>query len=312
MAILTPSNTQSPRKSINIEGGIFADATPFKTYITSIDDANESFNVKVQRYSKILTAPQARGSLDNPSLPLIGVDIDFTLNYGDKMWIEVFLDANRSPVFAIVRTGTHWESVIVDSNNTTRSSNLYPEEIELITKFDLTNKTTEIEAVLQEISDMSARAITTIDNYLDNGVISEEYHATLSTATLEAYSAVTTTVTTYRNDMASFFASAPTAVWRKQMRLFIPVAYSTRNMNASLEGEAVKFFPSPPATPAAIPTVSAPRSLKWVQCVSSDLLLVDSNLSNIYPVKIAIPWHRPVYDFQVEGGIEDVVVTGIS
>lgn len=293
----------------SITGGAAPSSTPFRVYVMAVDNSNQTADIRISRYSAVLS------TLDiNDRLPIIGIDLKLNIEYGDKVWLEIYYDRNLSPVFALINTGPKWTATVVNpgQSNANQTTAIYPKEHEFIVKQDISSKLTELDDVIALVATYKTAATDELGYRKNVGIITETQHTELIEAVDEQYQNVENLIKEYKKNMNKFFESAPTSVWRKLFRTYTLVAYTTHEPNLDLEGTSVD--PTPPAATETpdVPTATDQISYRIVQCLNTDLYLADMCYQNRYPAKLPVPYHRPVYRFEEEGKIEDDVNTNIT
>lgn len=291
----------SPR---SIEGGSAPAPTPFRVSVIATNDANQTADIKISRYSSVLASPNI-----SDKVPIIGVDLKINIAYADKLWLEIFYDRNLVPVFCLVNKGRKWASTVTNPTNSNEQVNVYPNELEFITKIDMSGKLADLETALTLVDTYRAAALEEVTYQKNTGVITEDSFSTLTEAIGVQYQTVSDLINDYKKNMNKFFEASPSGLWKKLFRTYTLIAYTTHETSAALEGQKISPRAPVEATTPTIPQVSEPIAYKIVQCLNNDLLLADMCFQNRYPAKIALPYHRPVYYFADNGKNEEAVNT---
>lgn len=283
-----------------LTAGKVVPSTPFKAYITGVNDAEKTATVRIARYSAILK------SLDiNDRLPIMGLDIDLTIRYGDKIWVEVFYDKNLTPVFGVLKTGNKWDAQVVNPETTSgQTIKVYPKEHEFITKKDITRKLSDVDSTLSVINSYRDESLAIFAYRNNTGQISDAQYDDYVDAVNANYQLIKTSITEYKKNLNQFFSAAPTATWKKLFRTFTLICYTTHDNNLDLDASTISPTPQP-ETPSDVPQASQQNVFRLVQCLYSDLYLADMCYDNRYPARIPIAYHRPIYYFVEDGKVED-------
>ncbi len=286
------------------KGSDSQDSTPFRAYLLEVGTPSV---VSISRYSAVLNSTDVRDRVT-----VIGVDAPININYGDKVWLETFYDRNLQPVFCIVNSGTHWPAVTLDTEDQTIQSVVYPDELEFITKFDLNNKIIELEATVNRVGELRQAVTDNTNLQKDMGFIDQAKATEILTGIESGYTAIAALVTNYKAQMNNFFAGAPTSIWKKLFRTYTLICYTTKDTNYKLDGQCISPGVPVPATQPAVPTATKDPMFKLVQCLNSDLLLIDICHQNRFPARLPIPYHRPVYNYFYDNQNEDVRNTEVE
>lgn len=302
MSYKSPGIIDNPTKRPVYEGAPALDSKPFRIY--SFAPLDETVDIRISRYSNVILSPGVKDRLY-----VIGLDLKINIEYGDKVWLEVFYDKNLEAVFGIISSGPKWLAKTVNTASISTLTDVYPNELEFISKYDLTNKIAEINLVKNSITAMQNSAIEEVTYQKNVGIISQEQFTDFVTAINNGYGDAQERVDEYKSAMNAFFTGSPTATWKKLFRTYTMIGYTTRDMAANLGGIAVFPPPQVPSTTPVVPTASEQVPYQIVQCVNTDLYLADISFENRYPAKLPMPYHRPVYPFIVEGKNEDTLNT---
>jgi len=279
--------------------------TPFRVYIVAVNDDDKSADVRISRYSSVLSSPDI-----NDRLTLIGIDVKLNLKYPEKLWLEIFYDKNLSPVFGIVNKGVKWPARVVDTAHKDETLEIYPKEHEFITKADLEGKTRSLSATLALVNQYERATSAELHYRRNTGVIADNELSALQTAATNKYSEIRAVIYKYANSMNRFFDAAPSAVWRKLFRTYTLIAYTTHDKDTDLEGSVVRpKISAETATQAGVNKATLQTDYKIVQCLNTDLYLTEICYQNRYPARLAMPFHRPVYYFNDAGKVEETTNT---
>ena len=279
------------------EGAEAEDSTPFRAYLI---EAGATPKISISRYSSVLNSTDIKDRV-----AVIGVDAPIEIRYGDKVWIETFFDRNLEPVFCMIGNGPKWDAVTLDTSSQTVETLVYPDELEFITKYDIENKIEELQSAIDRIETLRLTVIDDVNSQKNMGFILEARANEIITAINEGYQGVTQLVQTYRGNMNGFFDGSPVSNWKKLFRTYTLICYTTKDTNYKLDGRCVSPGIVVPTTTPFIPTATPDPIFKIVQCLNSDLLLVDICHQNRFPARLPMPYHRPVYNFVYQGKNED-------
>ncbi len=285
----------------DISGGPAPEGSPFRVILLAVDNSDKSCTVKVSPHSRVYASPNVKDDVQ-----IIGLNLEHELVYGQKLWLETFYDKNLSPVFSIVVVDTKWRAQTVNPANTATTVDVYPNELEFITKFDLANKVSDLDGVIARVSAMQAAAIRELTYQKNSGLMSQEVYAETVEHANAAYESVRDLIDEYKTNLNLFFAGAPDTLWRKLFRTYTLIAYTTRDLARDLEGTLISPRNSAPVTIPSVPQASAQIDYRIVQCLHSDLLLAEYCYQSRYPARLPLPYHRPVYDYFENGNEEDV------
>ena len=300
--VLNTVNIQPTNRDVS--GGPAPDGTPFRVILLGVNDANKSCKVKISPHSRVYASPDVKDTVLT-----VGLNLEHILLYGQKLWLETFYDKHLTPVFSIVTAGTKWQAKTVNPERNSETTDVYPDELEFITKFDLSNKVADLDDVILRLQAMKTSAIEELTYQKNTGLITEEVFADTVPRAELAYGAVQDSVNEYKANLNTFFDSAPTGLWRKLFRTFTLIAYTTRDMSNTLEGTIVSPRVAPPASAPTVPQASPQVDYRIIQCLHSDLLLAEYCYQSRYPARLPLPYHRPVYTYYDKGKEEDVTNT---
>ena len=268
------------------EGADSEPATPFRAFLLQNGDNPQ---VAISSNSMVLQSPNI---LDR--LPLIGTDLPIDIVYGDKIWLEIFYNSALTPIFGIITSGRKWAAVVADTANTETFNQVYPEELEFISKYDLENKINELEATIARIDTLKQATTDQIDSQRAQGYILEAAANDAKTAAVSSYDATKQLVVEYQGQMNQFFTASPSNISKKLFRTYSLICYTTKKTSYKYDGIIISPTVSVPTTPPTVPTVTASPVFKLVQVLSSNLLLVDICFQNRFPAVLPIPYHSPV------------------
>ena len=232
-------------------------------------------------YSTLLSSFSARQSLN-----MFGLSLSYTIAYGSKIYLETYYDSNLNPFGARIRADERWTQAvnIITKADGPTDINVYPSEFDIIQKADLETRQSDLADDIESATQLVSNAITQINSDISNQVITPDVGAT-SIANLNAELLI------YRNDISSNLAKINSMfsgryATKKLIRSYKLIAYTTHNLDSNLNGTLV--YP-----------IDGARQYQLVQCVHNDLMLV-SDCFNGVPIKVAIPWTRPIYLFEGE------------
>ncbi len=228
------------------------------------------------------------------------------MNYGDKIWLEIYYDRNLVPLLGIIDSGPKWTATIAGSIG---DIPVYPSELEFISKKDLTAKISEVENLSNRVNTIRTLAENEIISQFNSGFISEEEKTAQLEALAQSFDKIIDSITKYKQDMNQFFVAMPNAGFRRLFRTFTLIGYTTKNLDPGLDG----IIASPPneGTPElnGVNVASEDSSFKIVQAVTTDLLLADICYQNRYAARLPVPYHRPIYYFVHNNKDEELETT---
>jgi hypothetical protein len=213
------------------------------------------------------------------------------------MYLEVTLNAVLQPVAARIRNDGLWmkSKTKITTSSGTVLSNVYPNEIELIAKADSSEKLLELNSDITTAETIATQELAVISGELSRGNITSQQASARTSATNESLNSYRDALQNLRNNFASFFDG--NSVTKKQFKAYKMIAYTTKNTSSSLGGTLV--FPT-----------NGTDFYQIAPCVSSALMLASSSYVNV-PTKVAIPWSSPVFEWKVDGEVEDVTISGV-
>lgn len=298
--IKSRSQPQIPASNIISSGGELAAQHPFRFNVVSIDDSLKRATVSVNKNSQILKSDSI-----SDTLPIIGKNIGLDFRYGYKIWIEVLFDSSRNPIMGFVKTGPKWTATTLDS--TGASAEVYPDCVEMIGRQDIAAKTTEVDALISYISTVETLSNTELDYQVDNGVITQETYSSLLSTSSEQFQNYRTILREYKTNLSKFFTAAPSQQWKKLFRLYKLIGYTTKDPSRTIQAANLYFPSEGSATNPAVPQSVEKSDYRLVQCLDSDLIVVDSWHLGIYPSKSLIQYSRPVHQFYIDGELEEEI-----
>jgi len=249
--------------------------------------------VAVNPYSTLLSSFNV-----SQTVPIFGLSYPFSITYGQKIYLTTYFDTNQTPVFSRIMSDSTWKTAtssvaigIVSGNASSASQNVYPNEMQFITKSDLNSVVADLNNDVQTMGTYFSNEMNYLNGQLSSGIISNAQFnllsASLSTLTMQ----FTQTMQPYVQNFSKFFVGA-SSTQPKLFKLFKMIAYTTKDFTSSLGGTLVV-----PTLPSGSGVSNAAfQSFNLVQCVTTDLMLVPTCYYNL-PAKVAIPWTRPVYPF---------------
>lgn len=260
---------------------------PFKVLVASLQ--TDTISITVSPYSQLFSGLDV-----STVVPIIGLDyLIENVKYGHKVWLEVFYDANLSPVVGVIKTPAFkWPDTYI-SPSTKQPVTVYPNNIELITKDDLADKTTEIKTLVTQCDALKVKLQAAIDSDIALGYLTAERGGYATSRLNTQFSTLKTALNKYQSDMSAFFSGAP-ATHRKQFKSFTLLAYTTLDDSNFLQGENISLLNYPiQSSPQKTDSIK----FKLVQSISTDLLVADMFYLNRYPAKLPIPWVGGVYPY---------------
>lgn len=271
--------------------------TPFKIFAYSSDSP---FSIKISNLSNLLNSP----SLDD-KVVIAGLNCPITIQYGNKIWLEVFYDKNLSPVAAIIKTGNKWPAKTRNVSNNQELLEVYPNEFEFISKYDLADKAAEIQATISSVTAFKTNVIEELDLSKYFGIITQDEYSSYLEEINTNYDNARNNLTDLQNNLNNFFSASPIATWKKLFRTYLLLGYTTKNMSEGADG--INFIVQDTRTQSdpSIPQASKPSSFRLVSCWNSDILLADFCYQNKYPAKTPIAMHRAVNFYSINGQNEE-------
>ncbi len=260
---------------------------PFSASLDSIDSTTGEVNVIVSRFSHLY---------DNftitDGLPVIGLGYAFPLSYPKIIYLEVFYDRNGNAICPKVVAAEKWPATVVNPRAPTVSSSVYPNEIELITKYDISMKVSELETEYAQNTDIQNALTSQINSKIAAGTIDEVSGAAFLDAIIEDYSNNQADLRNLINNLNDFFTGS-SALRKKQLRSYTLIAYTTQEFDSFLPGILAK--PKPIINPAqtTFTLAATDRGFKIVQSVTSDLVIVDTFYQDVM-CKIPIPKNNSI------------------
>lgn len=263
--------------------------------------------VKVSYFSSLLENFDIKNFI-----PIVGLDYEFKIKYGDKIYVVIYFDKNLQVVSAQLRHDNLWwssKTKRVKLDGSIEEVPVYPNEIELISKLDLIKKNEEIQNDITRLrEDFSAQiAIVQAKVTAEPPELTEQQAATKIAQLTKQFEENVEKFIKLGTTIAQFFGSTPSrgidlnttagkaqaSGVKKQFKAYKLVAYTTKDLDAQLTGSII--YPVPTGDP-----------FKLIQCLSNDLMLVDSCINEI-GCRLPIPWSRPVYYYSIDdnGTAED-------
>lgn len=263
---------------------------PFSIFVDSIDSTTRSASVRVSKFSSIFSDY----SLDS-NVFIVGLDYSFSFSLGDKIWLEVLYDRLGNPICPKIKSGTQWTRQTVNPASTTESIDVYPSQIELITRYDLSNKTAELNAEYSDNNLIKTAITEQIAERLAAGLITTEESVTLLAELNTNYAAAQEDLLDLINNLGDFFQGSST-LRKKQLRSFTLIGSATDTFDSTLTGETIS--PVPTVDPESTPTVVLPgreNNFKIVQHCNTDLILNDLFYLDSFLCKIPVLWTKGLY-----------------
>lgn len=248
------------------------------------------------------------------NIPVLGLGTPFPLSYGQKVFLQIYFDGNLNAVFGRIMGDNSWKNSTttpIGAISGGSGVNVYPNELEFITKADMNVKQAALVQDSTAIKAYFTGAAAYYSSQLASGIISAPQYATLSASLAQETATFSALIGTYTSNFSTFFSNSPSSQ-KKLFKLRKMIAYTTLDMTSTIGGNIIvpADFSSASSGVAgnggtyALTATNPPFNL--VQCVSTDLMLVSYCYNNL-PAKIAIPWTRPVYSYTlVNGNNEDI------
>lgn len=283
----------TPRGSVNF---------PFQIILHSIDVNNQEVRVKVSPYSFLLTEFSTQSNKE-----ILGLDFHFPIVYGNKVYLEIWLDKLGKPVAPKIKYGNKWESLVVSPLDISIETPTYPKEVELITKHDIDNKKEEIG------EEIEANTLQLTEHKLQIDALVEAKTITADKGTLEKerleriYNEANQDLRIIRGSLTTFFDGS-SALRRKQIKSFVMIGYTSRDTDGLLLGQNITPPVELDTSSGGVKTTIENPAFKIVQALNTNLLVSPVEYSRI-PCKHPIPWHQPVHSFVVNGEEEEITNT---
>lgn len=273
---------------------------PFR--ITSISTLPEKIKVSVESYA--FYEPNLASYV-----PIVGLDCPITVAYGNKVWVEFFYDRNLNPIIGVVKVGNKWLYKTANTANSQEITEVYPSELELISKLDILRKLAEIDQTLIYVDSLKTLQEDEVNFNYNISLISQEQKDDYLARIATIYDDATERLNELKNNLNSYFAGAPTAIWKKLFRSFLLIGFTTKNMSLSRPG--VSFFLPEDSTQQnpLVPVASQSNSYRLIQAWDSDVLLIDGIYQNRFPIKYPTPYHRAISYFSIDGEEEESINT---
>lgn len=263
---------------------------PFSIFIDSIDSINRSAEVRVSKYSSIF----ADYSLDSNSI-IIGLDYPFSFSLGEKIWLEVLYDRLGNPICPKIKSGIQWSRQTINPASTSENIDVYPSQIELITRYDISNKIAELTSDYNDNEAIRAAILVRLADQLSAGLISSDEYVSLVNELNINYDIAQEDLLNLINNLGDFFQGSST-LRKKQLRSFTLIGSATTTLDYALAGEIVS--PIPTEDPASTTTVILPgqdNNFKIIRHCDTDLILNDLFYLDSFLCKIPIPWTKGLY-----------------
>ncbi len=296
MALSIRNNIQPEPKGVPVITPTTQNASPFLVIRNSVDAPNQKAKVFVSPYSVLMDNFSATSSV-----PIAGLEYIFSIEYGDKIWLETFYDFDLNPSFSRIQKGKRWSSSSLNSSGLPIES--YPSYFEYITHRDINNKIVLLEDFYSGLDSTKNGILDLYQDYLDFKYISQEKFTIKQQELNSLYQSLKDGVRGYINDFNNFFINGVGT--KKLFRTFTLLAYTTKNFDGFLDGSFINI-PIKITAQGEIPQSQSNNNIKLVQCVFSNLLCIDTVFNNSYAAKIPVPFTSPVNKFvNLDGDIED-------
>lgn len=301
--IKSRSQPQLPPSNRITSGGDVIVQSPFKLNIVSINDASKKCSVSVNPNSQILKSDDILDTVD-----LIGKNLPLDFPYGSKIWLEVFFDSSRAPVMALIKTGAKWTGQVKNSNG--ELQDVYPSCVEMISRQDVTAKTSEIDSEISYLTTLENLSNDELSYQVNNGVITQEQYSQLLSQSSQQFNTHRQTLRDYKSNLSRFFSAAPSQQWKKLFKLYKLIGYSTKDPSGKIPGQNLFFANDGAAIQPSVPQAEPKSNYKIVQCLDSDLLVVNSWHLDIYPSKSLAQYGRPIHTFYIGQETEEEINAG--
>lgn len=263
---------------------------PFSIFVDAIDSISRSATVRISKFSSIFS----EYSLDS-GLFIVGLDYAFPFSLAQKIWLEVLYDRLGNPICPKIKSGAQWTRQTVNPASTTENVDVYPSQIELITRHDISNKIAELNAEYSDNNIVKAAVAAQISARLVAGLISTAESVTLLADLETNYAAAQEDLLDLINNMGSFFQGSST-LRKKQLRSFTLIGSASDTFDSTLTGEVIS--PIPTADPASTTSVVLPgreNDFKIIQHCDTDLIINDLFYLDSFLCKIPVPWTKGLY-----------------
>jgi len=301
--IKSRSQPQLPASNKITSGGELLSQHPFRLNISSINDTLKKCSVSVNPNSQILKSDDVLDTVD-----LLGKNLSLDFPYGHKIWLEVFFDSSRAPVIGMIKTGAKWEGQVKNSSGVLED--VYPSCVEMISRQDIVAKTSELDSEIAYITTIQGLSDNELEYQADNGIITSDQYSQLLSLSSSLFDAHRATMRQYKSDLSRFFSAAPSQQWKKLFKLYRLIGYSTKDPSAKIPGSKLFFSNEGAPTAPAVPQAEQKSDYKIVQCLDSDLLVVNSWHLDIYPSKSFMQYSRPVHTFYIGQDTEEQTNVG--
>ena len=277
-------------------------SSPFPTFSTtesnsfitpfSINVVGQTVNINP--YSSLVYKENTR------QIPKIfGLGFDFDIDYGDKLFLEVYFDDVLNPLAPRIRNDRRWTDLtvsILNASNSETDVHVYPSELDIIQKKDLSARKDQITEDITSADTEYSDKINQIQQDIDDENISAEDGAKLIAYYQDISDNYQTELTSVLSKIPSYFSG--NFATKKLFRSFKMIGFTTRNLSSDLGGQII--FPS-----------DGSKEFQLVPCLDTNLFLADSATSGI-PIKTFVPWTKPIYSYLIDGQEEDKKITGID
>ena len=272
---------------------------PFHPIVHSIDETTGEVNVKINKYSSLIR-PFSIKSVD----PIVGLDYHFPIRYGDKIYLQVYYDRLGTPICPKIKYAPKWLAKTVNPTDTGKTTFVYPQEIELITRHDIQNKVEELNREIDDNEVVKNAIFQQIIARSAAGLIDTDSGSREITKIGDDFANIQADLTELVSDMNNFFTGS-TSLRRKQFASYTLLATTTKDTNSHLYGTIINSAVQP-QTNSQPGTNQAAKITKYklVPCVFNDLIFTEVFYNNT-PCKYPIPFNRSVYYYDTGDGVEE-------
>lgn len=279
--------------------------SPFEAFVTRIDYNTGIVYIKVSYYSNLFT-----NFIENETsvLPISGIDFEFPIIYPSKVYMEIIYDQNLTPIYGKIKVNPKWSSTTIDP--VSKSSVItYPNEIEFITNLDLSQKTTDLQNDNTDNETVRAAHLQQIQLLVNSGYFSQSEALASKKIVNDRYDSIKKVLTPYISNFSQFFQGS-SGLSKKLFKTFSLIAYTTKDKYPGLKGVTI----NPPTITNQQPsnqtqTTTPDNSFKLVQCVTSDLMIMDVYTNNL-AAKFPVAWSNGVNKYILStGNTEEITNT---
>ena len=231
--------------------------TEFHPFATNFMSAS---SVGVSELSLLLKNPST-----SSEVPIAGLGSEFKgFSNSSQLWLATFFTSDLEPVYSIVEMGSYWP--------------ISPECVDLIDKNSLSDRTSIVNGHYAKLGSLQSAATSAVSARLTNGYISATAAATQTAAITKKYTSLSNSLRSYTQTLKDFFKKPEDSGYgvKKQIALYTPIAYGTSS-SVNLIGS------------------KRTSELNLQPIVKTDLMIVSVFYQDLYPAKIALPYHAGKY-----------------